>query len=190
MFRALLCSKHIEECNKPLYKTRICVLGWSFTRIITRCTVSKTKTKNQWRKVAWSIVSFFRKNLPSVTDETWKLSFRIQENRNEIQLFNHPIARFSSYYSSSTRHRTRNAFWSGFWNVPFFPLAFSISSSSGFVFYLLFGNYLLIYWQQSKLTSLALIRRLYIPITPTTHDQLPYRLNTLYSPSPCWNRYC
>jgi len=88
---------------------------------------------------------FSKKKMPSGTDEMRKLSFRVQKNRNEIQLFNHPIAKFSSYYSPATRHRTRNAFWSGFWNVPYFPLVFAISSSSGCVFYLLFANYLLIY---------------------------------------------
>jgi len=33
-------SKHVEE-----YKTRICAVSWSITKIILRCTVSKTLTK-------------------------------------------------------------------------------------------------------------------------------------------------
>jgi len=40
-----------------------------------------------------------------------KLSFIIQESRNEIQLFNHPIAKFSSYYSF--QHAMRSGLASG-----------------------------------------------------------------------------
>ena len=36
------CSKHVEAYNKLNYKTRICALSWSITKIILRYTVSKT----------------------------------------------------------------------------------------------------------------------------------------------------
>jgi hypothetical protein len=45
------------------------------------------------------------------------------------------------------KHATEHAVHSGLalWNIPYFPLAFAISASSGCVFYLSFGNYLLNY---------------------------------------------
>ena len=36
------CSKHVEVYNKSYYKTRICAFSWLITKIIMRCTVSKT----------------------------------------------------------------------------------------------------------------------------------------------------
>jgi len=39
------CSKHVEEYNKH-YKTRICAISWSITKIILRCTVSKALKNN------------------------------------------------------------------------------------------------------------------------------------------------
>ena len=36
------CSKHVEAYNKLIIKTIICVLLWLVTKIILRCTVSKT----------------------------------------------------------------------------------------------------------------------------------------------------
>ena len=40
------CSKHVEAYNK-LNKTRFCALSWLITKIIMRCTVSKTFKKIQ-----------------------------------------------------------------------------------------------------------------------------------------------
>jgi len=31
MFRALLCSEHVQEYNKLIIKPRICALSWSLT---------------------------------------------------------------------------------------------------------------------------------------------------------------
>jgi len=39
------CSKHVEEYNKLIIKRRICVWSWLITKIILRCTVSKTSKK-------------------------------------------------------------------------------------------------------------------------------------------------
>jgi len=40
----ITCFEHIvlETCNKSYYKTRIYALSWLITKIIPRCTVSKT----------------------------------------------------------------------------------------------------------------------------------------------------
>ena len=50
-----------------------------------------------------------------------KLSFTIQESRNEIQLFNYPIAKFSSYYSfqHATEHAVRSGLASGIFLTSF-----------------------------------------------------------------------
>jgi len=37
-----MCTKHVEEYNKLFYKTRICALSCSITKIILRRTVGKT----------------------------------------------------------------------------------------------------------------------------------------------------
>ena len=42
MFRALLCSKHVEVNLFLKKKTRILALSWSIANIILRCAVSKT----------------------------------------------------------------------------------------------------------------------------------------------------
>jgi len=43
MFRAQLCSKHLEAYNKLIIKKGFCALSWFITGInILRCTVSKT----------------------------------------------------------------------------------------------------------------------------------------------------
>ena len=36
------CSKHVGDCNKHIKKLSNCASSWSFTRVILRCTVSKT----------------------------------------------------------------------------------------------------------------------------------------------------
>ena len=80
-------------------------------------------------------------------------------------------------------------------NIPYFPLVFVISSPSGSVFYLPFGNYLLIYlehrgeWTLRTLTSLSVNRRPHIPFTAITHDQLPYKLNTLHLHASYWTQF-
>jgi len=35
-------KKRVEACNKLIIKTRFCALSWLITKIILRCTVSKT----------------------------------------------------------------------------------------------------------------------------------------------------
>ena len=37
-----MCSKRVQTHNKSYYKTRICALSWLITKIILRCTISKT----------------------------------------------------------------------------------------------------------------------------------------------------
>jgi hypothetical protein len=57
----------------------------------------------------------FSKNFPGRTDEMRKPSLRVKKkSRHEIQPLNHPIAKLSSYCSSSTRYRTRSAVSPGF----------------------------------------------------------------------------
>ena len=47
------CSKHVEAYNKSYYKTRFCASSWLITKIILRCTVSKTS--NKIRFVIWNV---------------------------------------------------------------------------------------------------------------------------------------
>ena len=53
------CSKHVEEYNKSYYKTRICALILLITKIILRCTVSKTKKKCTLRPTNITLFIFY-----------------------------------------------------------------------------------------------------------------------------------
>ena len=55
------CSKHVEECNQLIKKTRICALSWSVAKIILRCTVSKT-SKLVWRHSTLNFPSLIARN--------------------------------------------------------------------------------------------------------------------------------
>ena len=43
MFRARLCSKHVEEYNKLIKKTRIGALSWSVTKITVESVYSAVR---------------------------------------------------------------------------------------------------------------------------------------------------
>jgi hypothetical protein len=83
--------------------------------------MNKNKLQGPTKKVCVVCSKVLAKNLPLGTDDLRKLSFRIQETCHEIQLLNHPIAKLSSYYSSSTHHRTRSAVCSGFMKYSLLP---------------------------------------------------------------------
>ena len=71
------CSKHVQECNKlVIYKTRIFGLSWSVTKIMLRCTASKT-SKNDFGvcelKMKGAIVERRRQNVQICLHHTFKL---------------------------------------------------------------------------------------------------------------------